>query len=126
MVMAGLWGEIKGSKMIQHGGGIFGYTTMGIWMPTEDVFVAIFSNRDDKGPGGIAMQIAALVIGKPYPKPDPSITISEKYAKDIVGVYDFEDGATRYITYEDGQLYSQREGSSRFKIFPVSENSFCL
>ena len=31
-------GNIKGSKVIQHGGGIFGYTTMGIWLPDEDVF----------------------------------------------------------------------------------------
>ena len=119
-----MFGNIKGSKLIQHGGGIYGYTTMGIWLPDEDVFVAMFTNRDDIGPTTTAMKIAALVIGKPYPEPNPEIKVDEKFMKELVGVYDFEDETTRYITYEAGQLYSQRKGSSRFKILPVTENIF--
>ncbi len=119
-----MFGNIKGSKVIQHGGGIYGYTTMSIWLPEEDVFVAVFTNRDDIGPGTIALKIAALVIGKPYPEANPNIKLDEKFMKELIGVYDFEDETSRYITYEAGQLYSQREGSSRFKLFPVTENTF--
>ena len=42
----------------------------------------------------------------------------------MVGVYDFADSSSRIITIEDNQLYSQRSGSSKIKIFPTKKNTF--
>jgi len=116
--------EINGSPTIEHSGGIFGYSTNAIYLPKEDVFVVAYSNCDCSSPVEVSTKIAALAIGKPFPGPVAKVTLDEAYAKSLTGVYDFEDGATRIITYENGQLYSQRVGSSRLKIFPQDKTTF--
>lgn len=116
--------EIDGSRTIEHGGGIFGYTTNAIYLPEEDVYVVMFTNRDDKSPGMISTKIAAEVIGKPYKDKEDRIELDEDYMKSLTGVYEFEDGTTRYIIFEEGQLYSQRKGSRRFRIFPFEKHKF--
>ncbi|MEO1485222.1 MAG: serine hydrolase [Bacteroidota bacterium] len=120
------WGinEISGSETIEHGGGIFGYVTNGIYLPEEDVFVAVFSNCDCNPPGNVSTKMAALALGKPFPDESKSIAMEAKSLEKLVGVYDFEDESTRIITIEDNQLFSQRTGGGKFKIFPISENTF--
>ena len=59
-------GNIQGSPMISHEGGINGYLTSSIYLPNEEVFVAIFSNCNCNPPGNIAIKMAAVAIGKPY------------------------------------------------------------
>jgi CubicO group peptidase (beta-lactamase class C family) len=53
-------GNIQGSPTIEHGGGIPGFLTMGIYLPKEDVFVTIFSNCDCKSPDELAVKLADL------------------------------------------------------------------
>jgi len=120
------WGinEINGSPTIEHAGGIFGYVTNSIYMPNEDVFVAIYSNCDCNGPGVVSTKMAAIAIGKPYPEEDDRISIDSDHLNKLVGVYDFSDGSTRIITVTDNQLNSQRTGSSKIKLFPTKENTF--
>jgi CubicO group peptidase (beta-lactamase class C family) len=116
--------EINGSPTLEHGGGIFGYTTNGIWLPEEQVYVIILTNRDDIGPGTISTRIAAHAIGKPYPQEPENIQVEEEILASYTGVYEFEDGSVRYIRLEDGHLVSQRAGGSPFPLFPVSETKF--
>jgi CubicO group peptidase (beta-lactamase class C family) len=117
-------GDINGSVSISHGGGIFGYTTQGIYLPEENVFVSILTNCDCNSPGGVANKIAALAIGKPFPDIKDSITLSENELQKWVGAYQFEDGAVRFITVKEGKIFSQREGSTVFQIYPMSSNQF--
>lgn len=120
------WGinEINGSATLEHSGGIFGYTTNAIYLPKEDVFVAVFSNCDCNAPGDVSTRMAALAIGKPYANQVAKITLEADYAKSITGVYEFEDGATRIITAEGGQLYSQRSGGEKFKLIAQDKSNF--
>jgi CubicO group peptidase (beta-lactamase class C family) len=120
------WGinEINGSATLEHSGGIFGYTTNAIYLPKEDVFVAVFSNCDCSAPGEVSTRMAALTIGKPYTSEVAKITLDAAYAKSLTGVYEFEDGATRIITAEGGQLYSQRSGGEKFKLAAQDKSNF--
>ncbi|MBL7858988.1 MAG: serine hydrolase [Cyclobacteriaceae bacterium] len=122
------WGlsEINGSATLEHSGGIFGYTTNAVYLPKEDVFVVVFSNCDCNPPGDVSTRMAALAIGKPYPEPIAKIKLEDAYAKSLTGVYDFEDGTTRVITFDNGQFYSQRMGSQKFKIFPQDKTNFAF
>ncbi|NOY46847.1 MAG: serine hydrolase [Chlorobi bacterium] len=117
-------GSINGSVSISHGGGIFGYTTQGIYLPNEDVFVSVLTNCDCNSPGGVANKIAALVIGKPFPDIKDAITLSKSELQKWIGAYQFEDGAVRFITVKDGKIFSQREGSTVFEIYPMSTDKF--
>lgn len=116
--------RIQGSPTYEHGGGIFGYLTKVLYLPEEKVFIATLSNRDDMGPGQINTRIAAIAIGKPYPDEQARIELDPEILRKYTGTYDFEDDAVRYIIFEEGQLYSLREGSRRIKIFPVTDHKF--
>jgi CubicO group peptidase (beta-lactamase class C family) len=116
--------EINGSSTREHSGGIFGYSSNSIYLPQEDVYVAVLTNCNCNSPVEVSTRMAAVAIGKPYPEPTLKLNLTEKYAKSLVGVYNFEDGSIREITLVDGQFYSQRTGSSKLKIFAQDKTSF--
>lgn len=116
--------EINGSPTIEHSGGIFGFTTNGIYLPNEDVYVVVLDNCDCQDPSEISTRIAAMVIGKPYPEATSKIKLDDTYATSLTGVYVFEDSTTRMVTWEDGQLFSQRTGGEKFKLFPQDKFNF--
>ncbi len=116
--------EIQDSRSIEHGGGIFGYTCNGIWLPEEDIYVILLTNRDDVAPGIPSTRIAAVVKGDPYPIEKERIELDADYLKSLTGVYDFEDGTSRYLIYKNGKLKSKREGGGTFEIYPVAKDQF--
>ena len=116
--------DINGSTTIEHSGGIFGYISNGIYLPEEDVYVAILTNCNCKDPGSLSTRLAAIAIGKPYPDMDDVVKVKPAELEKYLGVFEFEDGAMREITLVDGQMFSQRENSNTFKIFPFEENKF--
>ncbi len=115
--------EINGVPTIEHGGGIFGYTSYQIYIPEEDVHAAILTNCNCNSPTDITIRIAAIAIDKPYGE-EKKTNVSASALKKLTGVYKFEDGAVRSISLKDGQLYSQRDAGKQFKIFPKAENTF--
>lgn len=115
--------ELNGTPSIEHGGGIFGYNTMGIYVPSENVYVAVFANSNGNSPTDLAIKMAALTIGKPYSKLTP-ISLSPAQMEKWIGTYEFDNEVLRFITMKDGNLYSQREGSEVFKLVATSESTF--
>ncbi len=115
--------EINGTPSIEHGGGIFGYTSYQLYIPEEDVHAAILTNCNCNSPTDITIRLAAIAIGKSYDN-KKKITLPKEELQKLVGVYEFEDNAVRIITLENNQLYSKREGSSKFKIFPKNKTTF--
>lgn len=118
--------EINGSQTIEHAGGIFGFVTNSIYLPDEDVFVAIFSNCDCNDPANVSTRMAALAINKPYPTNSEQFILDANYLQKFIGVYDFEDGSSRIITFENNKLNSQRTGGGKFEMFAASKNKFCF
>lgn len=119
------WGidNIQGSTAIQHGGGIPGFLTMGIYLPKEDVFVAVFSNCDCNSPEETAVKLAGLTIGKPFEYTESKVDTTAM--KQLTGVYEIPGGEEqRYITYSDGKLYSQRNRSTKFNIKPYEKDKY--
>lgn len=54
--------EINGVPSREHGGSIFGFKTMGIYIPSEDIYVIGLSNCDCHSPTKITGDIAALAL----------------------------------------------------------------
>lgn len=115
--------EIKGISTIEHGGGIFGYESYGVYAPAEDVYVIVLSNSNGNSPTDATIKIAAHVLGKPFPS-NRATDIPSKDLEKWVGTYEFDNGVTRFITLVDGALHSQREGSQNLRLYPVSSNEF--
>ena len=115
-------GEIFGSPAIWHNGGINGFLTIGIYLPKEDVFVAVFSNCDGVSPDNAALKMAAAASGKmPVLK---EIAIDTITLGKYTGIYENEAKEQRVITLTNGKLYSQRTGGQQFILSPYAANKF--
>lgn len=115
--------EIAGITTLEHQGGINGFTTSGIYFPDKNIFSIVLTNLDD-GIGAERHNIKAVsaLLGKSL-KENEAAEVSEKELKKWEGAYQFED-VLRFISFENGALYSRREGGRPMKLLPVSANEF--
>lgn len=115
--------ELEGIKTVEHAGGINGFTTSGIYIPSRNMYAIVLTNRDDgKGAETPNLKAVSAVLGKPITEKIP-VTLSEEELKKWVGAYQFED-VVRFITYEAGVLHSMREGGRPIKLEPLSDHEF--
>jgi CubicO group peptidase (beta-lactamase class C family) len=98
-------GYVYENPSIWHGGLITGFGTIEIYLPKEDVFVAIFSNCDCNYPKEIASKLAALTTGKTYEYKE--IPVENEILQGYTGLYENEKSQQRIITVSENQLYSQ-------------------
>jgi CubicO group peptidase (beta-lactamase class C family) len=54
--------EINGMATREHGGSIFGYKTMAVYIPGEDIYVVGLTNCDCNSPTKITQDIAKMVL----------------------------------------------------------------
>lgn len=115
-------GNLLGSLTVEHSGGIHGFLSDLVYLPKEEVCVAILTNCDCKPPTELTHQVAALVVGKPYQP--TAIAVDAKVLEQYVGVYENDKKEQRFIRLEDGQLTSQRSGGSKFMLKPYGPDQF--
>lgn len=116
-------GNIQGSPLVEHGGNMGGFMSHAIYLPQEDVFVAVLYNfrTPAKLPEFLAGDLAALAINKPFNI--KQITLAEDLLKTYVGVYE-DEGVERLVTIENGELYYQRVGANKMVMKPYSKDKF--
>ena len=116
--------EVRGRAAIRHGGGIFGFSTDAIYIPGEDVFVAVFTNSDDPvaSEETLANRLAALALGEPYPTLKEA-KVDAAAIEPLLGVYADQRGERRFFR-RDGKLYTRRTGGSDLQVFAAGENRF--
>lgn len=116
------FGSIQDSPSFWHAGGINGFTSMAMFLPEEDVFVAVLSNSDAGSHEEIAAKLAALAIGKPYEY--TPIPVNPSDVVQYMGVYENESGQQRVITVSNDTLYSQLGMSPRSSIRAYQKDRF--
>jgi CubicO group peptidase (beta-lactamase class C family) len=117
-------GDVRGHRAIRHGGGIFGFNTDGIYLPDDEVYVAVFANTtvNDVGPGTVSARLAAAAVGDPYPQ-FTAIDLPEEALRRFVGPYQIDEGSQRVVTVENGALYTTR-GGRKTRAVPSSNTHF--
>jgi CubicO group peptidase (beta-lactamase class C family) len=60
--------EFEGHRRIQHGGGIFGFNSMLLWLPDVDLHIAVISNGEAVASTRIADRIARAALGIESPQ----------------------------------------------------------
>ncbi len=117
-------GDIRDRPVVQHGGGIFGYSTSGYYVPDDEIFVAVFSNNPNAGMNGItAIRLAAAALGEPFPMPE-AVAFDPAVHGRYEGLYEMEDSVEMSVWIEDGALYTQRAGQPRRQATPASDTEF--
>ena len=117
-------GELRGHKTLGHGGGIFGFSTDSIYLPKENIFVAVFTNSDSPAadPGMVMMQLAALAVDDPFPT-FARQALDAKAVEPWVGVYKLKD-AERRVFLRDGKLYTQRTGGGELEALAAGNGRY--
>jgi len=115
-------GNIQGSPMISHNGGINGFLSASNYLPQENIFVTVLSNCMCHYPGEVAAKMAAIAIGKPFEW--KQISLTEDELQTYVAVYSSESNGDRIITFDDGKLYSMRTGGSKNELLPYAKDKF--
>jgi len=117
--------DLRGRRTIRHGGGIFGFVTDALYLPDQDVFVAVFSNNAGAAinPGLPASKLAALAVGDPFPD-FTEVSVPDDVLRRYVGVYEISKDARRTVTLRDGALYTQRTDGPSTRAIAASPTRF--
>jgi CubicO group peptidase (beta-lactamase class C family) len=117
-------------KMISHGGGINGFSTMLSRFPEEKLTVVVLRNADYgiPNPGRIAQDLAAIALGEKYEIPRERVVakVDPKVFDAYVGQYELMPNFIMTITREGDHLMSQPTGQGKLELFPESETKYFL
>lgn len=112
---------------ISHGGGIYGFATDISRFPNDKVTVIVLSNIQGAPAGRISNDLSAIVFGAEYkiPKERAEIAVDQKILERYVGNYEL--AAPKVVigfTLENGRLFGQLGGQSKFALSAESETVF--
>jgi CubicO group peptidase (beta-lactamase class C family) len=117
----------NGRKIIDHNGGIEGFSTELAYYPEDRLTVVVLGNLNSPAPGQIATALAALAHGQTVTLQSErkEISVDPKVLARYVGAYQMPGGpAVMLVTLDNNQLISQMTGQGPIPIFPMSETRF--
>ncbi len=117
--------KFQGYDTIGHGGGIPGFATYAIRIPSEHLYVAVLTNADSGlfRPESAASLAAGIMVGKPFIDYKP-VALDAKVLDRYVGTYKVDDQSNRVVTRDGDHLVLQRTGRPPVSLQAYSENGF--
>ncbi len=116
--------DVRGREAVGHGGGIFGFSTNSVYLPKDDLFVAVFANSDSPATStGVVMQrLAALALNDPYPAFEKA-AVEPASLEPLFGVYAIKDGERRFFA-RDAKLFTRRSGGGELEVYTAGNDRF--
>lgn len=117
--------DFAGTRIIEHGGDIFGFSSILTRVPAEKLLVVILTNNpgQEPRPGTTALRVVAKALGKPV-EDRKAVALDPQGLDEYVGVYRFDKETARVVTREGGRLFSQRTGGEKSEILAADRDSF--
>ncbi|GAB2786145.1 serine hydrolase domain-containing protein [Dyella kyungheensis] len=103
-----LW-HVRGSEMIGHTGQIDGFASALVYLPKQDVIVAVLANDDGFDARTMSRRLAAIALGQPYATPVPA-PLADEFLQALQGSYRIDGTTVQTLTVKDHQLFAQRSG----------------
>ena len=123
-------GDLGGLPIIDHGGGLNGWSSDLLYVPAQRTTVIVLANAlpTIKGlePSGIAQTIAKNVLAeeiKKIPPPKIDTTVDPKTYAALAGRYDYKN-AILTVTVADDKLFAQITGQEKYELFPSAPREF--
>ena len=122
--------RMRGLEEVGHGGGLQGFVSYLLRLPTVNFTVAVLVNAAPPAPGvdpgALAHDVAEFYLGEtlaPRERPAVDAKVSTEAKDAVVGRYDY-GGAVLTVTREGERLFAQLTGQPKFEIFPKSDTTF--
>jgi CubicO group peptidase (beta-lactamase class C family) len=118
-------GEEGGTRIVEHGGGIFGFSTDLLHAPDQRLLVVILSNNPglELSPGSLAYRVLRKALGSPW-EDRKAVKLAPATLAEYQGVYRFDQDLTRAIFHEGDKLFAQRSGGEKSELLPASRDDF--
>ncbi len=118
-------GTYHGSQLVQHGGGIHGFSTYALSVPQQDLYVAVLSNDPQGGrsPSFQAQLAADIALGNGGSR-RAEVAVPAETLELYTGVYRIDENTIRTVTLDDGRLYTQRSGGGKSATRPAAQDEF--
>jgi CubicO group peptidase (beta-lactamase class C family) len=130
-------GEYKGYKTISHGGAFVGFRAELLRFPEERLTIAIFANRGDADPSGMARQLADIILtekansleviteNQELDKKKELIKLETNELEYFVGHYWNESSSlARKIYIKNDTLRYSRSATNESDLVPISATEF--
>jgi hypothetical protein len=120
------FGEVRGRQVIRHDGRIAGFNNESIYIPSEDVVVAVLTNSDSPAtsPALVGRRLAALALGEPY-RLFARAEVDAQGVAPLLGVYTAgASGVSRRFVSREGKFYMAREGAPEREVFAAANDHF--
>ena len=107
-------GTVRSEPVVEHNGGIEGFTSHLTYFPKQHVTVVVLANTDAGAPSprSLAHRLGALAIGRPYIELQ-SIQTDARQRQELCGTYRIDATAKRILSVADGTLLVQRDGGPK-------------
>ena len=116
-------GQVQGQPSVEHSGFINGFNAYVLRVPAQQVFVAILTNAEFLSPDDLAVELAAIALGRPY---DKTAATDDRSNDAWLGRYDFGDGVRRDILRSGDTLQSQRVGADPIELVHARDGRYYL
>ncbi len=121
------WGvgdKLRGRTVYSHGGGIFGFSTRELYIPDEQVFVAVLSNHGDGGQvGPLTSELAALAMDLPFPVREV-VELPHDEVDGLRGIYRGEDDRSVRVLSSRGRIQVTLDEERGFVAAPIGPRRF--
>ena len=120
-------GQLEGSPMISHGGGINGFSTFALRLPEDKVYVAVLTNADGglARPEMVASRLAARMIGKTIPE-FTAVKLDAATLDQYVGVYKIDEKNRRNFVRDGDKLIMTRTNGPRTELQAYAKDQFFI
>lgn len=118
---------VGGRAMISHGGGIHGFVTENVWVPSEELSVTVLTNSGAARIDGLRRQLTLAASGVPLDQPPKVVPLSAADRARYVGVYALAlpDGTRDFTVAEQGdQLTGQMAGQGASPMLHFGKHTF--
>jgi CubicO group peptidase (beta-lactamase class C family) len=118
---------LNGKKTIGHNGGIFGFSSDFLRIPSDDICIIVLCN-EGANLDPITKGLAKILYGLPYeiPQEKKSIELPEDVLKEYVGEYWVSNDVHIEVTLENGHLKGQMTNQVKVDLFAQRKDLFFL
>ncbi|MEX1827763.1 serine hydrolase domain-containing protein [Luteibacter sp. CQ10] len=116
-------GTLRGTAVVEHSGGIEGYSAHYVYLPGEDIAVAVLENSDAPTwlARSLAHRIAATVMGRPY-RFFAAKAWSASSLGAVAGTYAIKDGGCHAVVVKNGSAWIRRDDGPQRKLDAASDD----
>lgn len=120
--------SVYGKRMLQHGGGIFGFNTLFSRVPADDCCIVLLCNMNTGSLEKISRSILAILNNRAYDVPKEKITVpvDTVVLQQYAGEYELAPGFILAIRVQGNALKVRATGQSEFDMYAESEKKFFL